>query len=699
MGRQAAPNEHFHGNGSCQPPLSQLGVKILREELAKTSSDIVGLTIQLREFPHGCSKFGKIAAGKKIYEQHNRSQFEPPIYRELYDSASSILTEILRQPRLIVEAIASTGCNRSSSSSISQTTVGFIIINRILHPYFTNSSSTTSLLFEAVIYQSEGYNNSDSNGSEETAASLFIDNSSHADAWSPLVYPLPVTPNVQSETVLTTILKLYAVRLDVTTFFRNLWSPVLPSIAAIISNLGSDTVGDSSSKFKSIVKVALRLLSHTFSEKSITTFPPPAVAVSRALYTLYGNTGVYIYLIDLLILPNLVKILSLCEYDSVGINVVKQFHACYTQKSWWSDSNQNHDWNPVSSLIWMVWRLFTGAAHMDNSQLSALTCRDFFSNGHMLDISSMPDQRLQNILSTLKRSICKTCQLLLHLSLDAKGCETFDIDAMSATTDLKTALPHLAGDLDRRLSTLLEKPNEIVTAIVISRYEASTFFDAVSAAAGVKVRGREREGDKLGGNDQSKSLLKEEIASYHLLEGVINDTVPLSLRPRSEEMVLHILSDGSVPLSPDKEVGCLHMQLSKSLILAKSYEEVLHCTLKRLQQGRVNRVEDLIDEDSKMASSNHSFSASPSSVNTDMTNMSASKSQNDRVQDPYHSPTQTSAQKILKPHRGVVPVIRAVDRVTQQRIEGMFINGLIHILLALSGNFYSIVSFMECFLS
>ena len=668
-------DEHCRDHGISQPPSSHLGIKILRTDLAETSLDIVGLTIQLRELPQASTKVSNsdVASGDIVqyYEQDSRSHNSAPIYRELYDSASSIVTEILRQPRLIVESVASIAYNGSSSSSASQSIVAFIAMNRILHPYFTNSSSTTSLLIEAIIHQSEQsrcmqYDNADEDDCRRIVASLFIQ---HVKIWSPLVHPLPVTPNVKSETFLTTILKLYAVRVDVTAFFRNLWSPVLPSVVAIVNNLNDNVERGVSCNLKNIVKVAMRLLSHTFSEKSITSFPSPAVAVCRAIYTLCGNTGVYIYLFDLLVLPNLVKILSLSEYDNVGSSVMKQFHTYYTQKSWWFDSNRCTEYNPVSSLIWITWKLFTGAVHTDDTLLSVLSSRDFFSDGPILDIRSMPDQRLRNVLSLLKRSLNKSWQLLLHLPLDEKGCEIFDTDATLATTNLKIALPHLAQDLNRRLDTLFEKPTEIIGALVISRYEASTFFDAVSAAVSNcrRIDGKE-ETEKERNKNQSKSLLREEIASYHLLEGVINETVPLSLRPTSEQMVLHILRESPVSVSPDKDVGHLHKQLSRGLLLAKSYEKVLRSTLSRLQEGRINRVEDLIDQEFKLISSPLTFSPSSSS------NMGAQNTDifypNDKFQDFHQSPTHTSALKVLNPHRGVVPVIRAVDCMTQQRIEG-----------------------------
>lgn len=325
-------------------------------------------------------------------------------------------------------------------------------------------------------------------------------------SWNSLSKPLPLTPNVKRETVLTTLLKLYAVRVDVTSFFRHLWIPVFPSILAVISN----TETNDSFTFKSLVKVAMRLLAHTFSERSIVSFPATATAVSRALFALAGRKALYTYLFDLLILPNLVKILLLADHDNVGGEVLRQYFLCYSQTSWWPEigTGQKSKYNPISTLIWIIWRLFSGAVGIDSLKLSTLSTVDFFSNGPTLDVTSMPDQRLQYLLSTLRRTIQKSCQILLHLSLDVTGSELCNFDPIRASVELKDALPHLSDNLDNRLQTLLPKPIEMVQTVVLSRYEAATIFDSINNAINSKVVEEANESD---------SLLKQEIASYHML--------------------------------------------------------------------------------------------------------------------------------------------------------------------------------------
>ena len=404
-------------------------------------------------------------------------------------------------------------------------------------------------------------------------------------------------------------------------------------------------------------------------------FPSPATAVSRAVYALSGKAGLYNYIFDLLILPNIVKILSLAHYDSMGGNVIQQFHACYSHRCWWPDA-RTHEYNSVSCMVWIIWKLFSGAVHYDSLQLSTLTTKEFFTDGPPFDYSSMPDQRLQFIITTLSRYIRKSCQLLMHLPLDAKGCESFDTDAVVSTANLKTALPHLTEDFDRRLGSLLQKPKEIVETLVLSRFELSTLFDAISASAS-SCNGKDKE------YENKRSLLNEEIESYYLLEGIIQKNVSPHDQPVSEQIILKLLPGpgpgtgtgplgSTVPLSPDKDVAHSHRLLWRGLLLAKTYETTLQTTLTNIQHNRPNKLEDLLDEEFKQIN----YCLSPTSkVNSPggkfFENSGRNHVQGPTLEEHAHSHTQTSALKLSQPHRGVISVIRAMDRATQEKFEGI----------------------------
>lgn len=439
-------------------PRSKLGLQILRADIAKLNKQIVLVAVNFRDIAHTLTRLPLKAESTSHFDsitEGNVTNLESPDsnYRELFDSAALIVSKILKQPKLIINAIACVHSDANTSAKI-----GVIEMNRILHPYFSDTSATTVLLLEGIKYQIDLFKPDNKDFREQTieTSSLFVENSSVISTWNSLYQPLPVTPNIQSEKVLTTLLKIYAVRVDVTRFFRELWIPVLPSIVAVITNRERD----SSSHLKSLTKVAMRLLCHTFSEKSLISFPPTATAVGKAIFNISGKNGLCTYLFDLLMLPNLIKILSLADYDSVGGDVMIQYYACYSLDNWWPNSGDNRD--PLRLLIYITWKLFSRSG-IDSLDLTTLSSKQFF-NEPFLDPSDISDHRLRYNLSTLQHVLNKSCHMLINLPLDLKGCELLNVNAISTTKDLKTAYPALTKDLDERLNSLLPKPK--VTLVI-----------------------------------------------------------------------------------------------------------------------------------------------------------------------------------------------------------------------------------------
>lgn len=661
----------YHPDDANSPPVSRLGLRILRSELENASSNVVKLTLQYRDLSHivsesrqvtdqlyGSSNFSHAENVNLSRTRASASKANAPIYKELYDSASSIVSGVLRRPRLIIDAIAFS----SSSSKLS-----FITVNRLLHPYFCDSSATTALLLDAIVYQSERFrlrNGRLSNpaGPKLISLSLFIDSVNSARAWNPLMQPLPLSPNVPNESFLTTLLKLYAVRVDVTSFFRKLWMPVLPSIVFLIGGSGREEP----SKFNTFVKVAMRLLSHTFSEKSIISFPATVAAISRAIYALSGTEGLCVYLFDLLVLPNIIKILSLSDYDIAGGDVMTQFQACFSNSNWWPESSEC-SFLPINTFIWTVWRLYTGSIGITGLALSTLSARNFFKGAPHLNSSSMPDQRLQSMLSTLGRSVKKSCRLMVHLALDASGCEYFSSDAVTVTGELKVALPDLAQSIESRLRALLPKPREMLCALVMSRYEVAALFDAVCHVINNDAAGSGREEDRM----EAIGLLKQEIESYRIIEKAIQKNVPLSSQLASEQMMLQ-LPYGPVPVEvSDKDIRVAHHQLSRGLIEASCYEGAVRTALTRLQQGVSSGLSDLTEGcdpvDTLVMDSAEEYSG------TDRFNglRSPGRPLAGRFTGLFDAPTESSTLKANTPHRGVVPAVKGLDRAAQSQAEGV----------------------------
>ena len=268
-------------------PLHQVSASIKKNPLSK-----LNLKIAQEHLSVQYERFTQHVALVRHFHPHSRDR-DPKTLKELEDGAASIISELLRQPRIIVDVLSYVRKDPVLTTSV----ISDIIINRIVHPFFNDSSATTALLFEMLAWQTEECQSTtkDHRGSSTTteskeffARALFINDPSFLEEWDPLEQPLPVLPNCSSETLLTTLLKSWAVRMDITWFFRELWIPVLPSIVAFLGvfprvhQTGFQTMQlEDGEVFKSAMKVVNRLLLHTFSEKAMITWPPTATAIGQ----------------------------------------------------------------------------------------------------------------------------------------------------------------------------------------------------------------------------------------------------------------------------------------------------------------------------------------------------------------------------------------------------------------------------------
>ena len=368
------------------PMLSNLSLRILRDSMMNRFSEIVQLTVQYREIgfelDHEKSEGGNFM----------KSSIGDRLLKELQDSAASIISDILARPRLITDILKN---SKGGFDLDLPVRLGFIAMNRLSHPFFGDSTTTTSLLFECLAYQTELRDSTLKDTNTDVAIQnnlnrlLFIDDSLFCNDWNHLEQPLPTKPSCRTETIFTTLLKLYSLRVDVVLFFRDLWKSVLPSIVAYIKMPQSSPLHNTSEynrqvpnktspnleKFKILIKIIMRLLLHTFSEKSLILWPATATSIARGLNLLCGSEGMTTMLLHLMIIPNLVKILStsIAHYDSVGdlrMSVEDHYRYC-SLDAWWPDEGfSDCNITSLSTIIWVVWRLFTAAATLTEVQIA-----------------------------------------------------------------------------------------------------------------------------------------------------------------------------------------------------------------------------------------------------------------------------------------------------------------------------------------
>ena len=329
---------------------------------------------------------------------------------------------------------------------------------------------------------------------------LFISDPVTAMNWNPLGQPMPLLPNVPTEPSLTCLLRTYAIRRDIASYYRTIWRPVLPAVAAITRN----SVIDGSRTFSNMFAVALRLLDCTFNIKGIMMFPPTASAVCHSLLEIGGKDAMYNYMINLLILPNILKIITDGDHESFDneltyhspAHLEEYYDRYFDLNLWWPQEGfTSAKYDPYSALIWTIWRLLSAACCIDEKTLLSLQAKDFFVGGPILDISGVTDFKLRAALTKIRRKTMDTVDLLSKIPLDSYASEYLGIDAVTSIRKLEERCqilgglnsvagigPALADGLRRRLIGLLQKPPELMTSILVTLYEFATVLNDICSA-------------------------------------------------------------------------------------------------------------------------------------------------------------------------------------------------------------------------
>ena len=531
------------------PPVSMTGIAVLRGDVTEANERVHQLIIKLRSSLAAkagveCSFVYHDHQGQRDHIHYMRggeggqlgpnwSGFAPAAEGQHDDNeagynsvtlASDIVTTLRQKPEYVVAAMADN--NKLHGNVMTQ--IGFTALHRLLYPMSADTSMTTALLLQGINYQLDEmaaveqlFSGVDSRLIISRA--LFVCDPEIALHWDPLHSPLPCVPQVPSETALACLLRLYAVRRDVTVYFRTIWRPVLPSVLALLNanslakfrvvaaNGGGE--GVSLLSLNNVLAVANRLLECTLNEKAIVVFPATATAVCRAVYEIGGRPAMYTYFFQLLVLPNLLKVLagdheSVENEDLYRLGAVDEVVNKYFDTSFWFfgdelDAEQqqaslrmNGDpaLDPLRLLIWTVWRLFSCAAFMDDSALTVLSTKQFFSSAWPAPapaaLAATKDFRVRNMVDRVRRKLERGCvDWLLQMPLDAQGSEYLgledELDQIAQDPrrlELLQSNPEVAQLLDHRLSTLHFKPNEMLNLSVVSRHEVDILFSDVASA-------------------------------------------------------------------------------------------------------------------------------------------------------------------------------------------------------------------------
>jgi hypothetical protein len=352
------PNNDFeklsHRVTNVPPPMTVSGINILKSDLKTANERVHQLIMKLRSMlaeREGCQcKF-------LYYEKDIDSQQNSPILpladenneitvESIVTLASDIITLIRQQPDYIIMALS----HRNFSPSLEMLEIAFIVVQRVLHPFSTDNSMTTALLLQSINYQLEELSEVEklfslTDSKLIISRALLIHNAKTAITWNPMAEPFPTVPNVNRETVLSCLIRVYSLRRDVTGYFRAIWKPLLPSIASLFT---CQEDFQNPLLASNMVTLVNRLLILTFDEKSMTVFPITATSICHAIHEISGEEMSLTVLFNYFLLPNLIKIIC-GDHDSLenesiySMKNISKIINQYYDNRWWLHETVNTD--------------------------------------------------------------------------------------------------------------------------------------------------------------------------------------------------------------------------------------------------------------------------------------------------------------------------------------------------------------------
>ena len=168
----------------------------------------------------------------------------------------------------------------------------------------------------------------------------------------------------------------------------------------------------------------------------------------------------------------------------------------YNLNIWWpSEGYTLHNYSPIHALLWLVWRVYTGACFLNNVTITVLTSEKFFGNGPPMSSANVPEQRLRNILFRLKKKINNAVQILIKLPIDTRSNEILGItpftmspEATAKAIEGKKLIHGVPAKYwIKRLESLVVKPAVMCQTVLFSRHEIGSMFSYIATAMEAKA--------------------------------------------------------------------------------------------------------------------------------------------------------------------------------------------------------------------
>ena len=489
-------DEHIEEILAARPPRSVQGLKALQVAVKEASGRLHERLAYMRYML--ALKSGLIAS---VTGQVEATQSDDENTKNAYNIANAVLADMRRHPRPIISAI---DLNINTRGSEQSELLSFIALHRLLHPISVTAASTTVFLeeafklrFEQIVGILSGSNNDEAG--DKILRALFISDSDLATRWNPIQEPLPMAPNGTVDNTLTILLKVYAIRWDVSSYFCRIWTPLLPSLDEL---LRLEKLGHKAPITK-LFTTAARLLDSIFNHEVLVAFPVAATAMCQSFYAVGGEVAVHTYLLNFLIMPNLIKLLlgdnSVFNESPLRHDTLDQRCARYFDVStWWPNlhgdngftdggegtSHRNHNHHHSQSLVdivWIVWRLFNGATMIFDPLSTTLSTEDFFETSPCKDYSNLFGLKIRNQIYRMQRRIAAGMELLLHMPCGIESNFFLGKEAYGKLKDVD-----MSGEgrkaLQSRLFTVIKRPSEMNSQLVVSRAELGTLFVEIMLA-------------------------------------------------------------------------------------------------------------------------------------------------------------------------------------------------------------------------
>jgi len=419
---------------------------------------------------------------------------------------------------------------------------------------------------------------------------LFINNPEKAMKWNPILEPIPMAPHDIIDSSFTCLLKAYAIRVDVSAYFVATWKHLIPTMDDFLK------LEEKGNKvpMQKIFVLSARLLDSLFSPDALVVFPSTATAICHAIHSMCGTAGVHHYLLYFLILPNLLKILTgdcnSIENEMVfrGQSIGELSRKYYDLDKWWPLPDSSPDIHTPQSaidIVWLVWRLYSGASLISEPLNTTLSNQDFFESSPCSDYSGIFDVKIRNQLHKLQRKFDSGVDLLLKMPLDIfsslfLGSEKYEkLKSIDVNFESRRAL-------QRRLFAVMGKPQHLANMLVASKAELGTLFVEIVLAL-----------EKSPTKNDSIDNLSRAITEYLVSSDEVVQHVESILLMKSDEAftleeevnlenIIGILKDLPNVKSIQPHILFLYEQIYRNLKVALKQDEMLRRAQVKATVGR-----------------------------------------------------------------------------------------------------------------